>query len=174
VQPICWLTLSSVGASLAGPCFRLHTPLIEPDVRICRMKCCRQHLMRNVAKSKMWPSGFKPLVLVVSRSAQRSLTLRPACSPDHLCDLPHQRLQQLRCLHRCSDCFRMERTSFRAGLTPAVDHHLLTAHTVCRLMAQLAENVVRISFCSASFLECCLPVEHHAEGRRRRRGFCCG
>ena len=26
-------TLSSVGASLAPPCFRFHTPLIEPDVR---------------------------------------------------------------------------------------------------------------------------------------------
>ena len=31
-------TLSSVGASLAGPCFRFHTPLIEPDVRICRIR----------------------------------------------------------------------------------------------------------------------------------------
>jgi len=46
------------------------------------------------------------------------------------CDLLHQRLQQLRYLHRCSDCYRMERTSFRAGLTPAVDHHLFTAHPV--------------------------------------------
>jgi len=31
-------TLSSVGASLAPPCFRCHTPLIEPDVRICRIR----------------------------------------------------------------------------------------------------------------------------------------
>jgi hypothetical protein len=31
-------TLSSVGASLASPCFRFHTPLIEPDVRICRIR----------------------------------------------------------------------------------------------------------------------------------------
>ena len=29
---------SSVGASLAPPCFRFHTPLIEPDVRICRIR----------------------------------------------------------------------------------------------------------------------------------------
>ena len=36
----------------------------------------------------------------------------------------HQRLQQFRCLHRCSDCYRVERTSSRTGLTPAVDHHL--------------------------------------------------
>ncbi len=31
-------TLSSVGASRAPPCFRFHTPLIEPDVRICRIR----------------------------------------------------------------------------------------------------------------------------------------
>ena len=31
-------TLSSVGASLAPPCCRFHTPLIEPDVRICRIR----------------------------------------------------------------------------------------------------------------------------------------
>ena len=29
---------------------------------------------------------------------------------------------------RCFDCNRVERTSSRAGLTPAVDHHLFTAH----------------------------------------------
>src|SRR6266478_2579538 len=30
----------------------------------------------------------------------------------------HQRLQQSRCLHCCSDCYRVERTSSRAGLLP--------------------------------------------------------
>jgi hypothetical protein len=39
-------------------------------------------------------------------------------------DSLHQRLQPFRCLHYCSDCYRVERTSSRAGLTPAVDHHL--------------------------------------------------
>jgi hypothetical protein len=39
-------------------------------------------------------------------------------------DSLHQRLQQSRCLHCCSDCYRVERTSFRAGLSPAMDHHL--------------------------------------------------
>ena len=33
-----WPTLSSAGASLASPCFRFHIPLIEPDVRICRIR----------------------------------------------------------------------------------------------------------------------------------------
>ena len=31
-------TLSSVGASLAPPCFCFHTPLIEPDMRISRFR----------------------------------------------------------------------------------------------------------------------------------------
>jgi len=31
-------TLSLVGASLAPPCFRFHISLIEPDVRICRIR----------------------------------------------------------------------------------------------------------------------------------------
>src|SRR5712691_991439 len=30
----------------------------------------------------------------------------------------HQRLQQLRCLRYCSDCYRVERTSSRAGIPP--------------------------------------------------------
>jgi hypothetical protein len=59
-----------------------------------------------------------------SRPAQRLLSLRPACSPSRLCDLLHRRLQQLRCLRRCFDCYRVERTSSRAGLTPVVDHRL--------------------------------------------------
>jgi hypothetical protein len=33
-----WPTLSSGGASLASPCFRFHIPLIEPDVRIYRIR----------------------------------------------------------------------------------------------------------------------------------------
>ena len=31
-------TLSVAGASLFPPCFRFHTPLIEPDVQICRIR----------------------------------------------------------------------------------------------------------------------------------------
>jgi hypothetical protein len=33
-----WPTLSSVGAALSPPCVRFHTPLIEPDVRIARIR----------------------------------------------------------------------------------------------------------------------------------------
>ena len=38
----------SVGASPAGLCFRLHTPLIEPDVRICRIRLSEKtHAIAN-------------------------------------------------------------------------------------------------------------------------------
>jgi hypothetical protein len=53
--------------------------------------------------------------------AQRLLTLRPACSPSRLRDPLHQRLRRLRFLCRRSDCYRVERTSSRAGLAPAED-----------------------------------------------------
>ena len=33
-----WPALSFAGASLASPCFRFHFPLIEPDVRISRIR----------------------------------------------------------------------------------------------------------------------------------------
>src|SRR5258708_1533867 len=48
-------------------------------------------------------------------------------------DSLHQTLQQSPCLNFCSDCYRVERTSSRAGLTPAVDHRLFTAHPITRL-----------------------------------------
>src|SRR5712692_9486772 len=61
------------------------------------------------------------------------------------CDPLHQRLQQFRCLHYCSDCYRVERTSSRTGLTPAVDHHLFTAHPACPLY-----DLVRLSAAEVS------------------------
>jgi hypothetical protein len=65
-----------------------------------------------------------------SGPAQRSLTLRPTRSPSRLSDPLHQRLQQSRCLHRCSDCYRVERTSSRAGIPPLWTS-AFTAHPVC-------------------------------------------
>jgi hypothetical protein len=65
-----------------------------------------------------------------SGPAQRSLTLRPARSPSRLSDPLHQRLQRSRCLHRCSDCYRVERTSSRAGIPPLWTS-AFTAHPVC-------------------------------------------
>jgi hypothetical protein len=53
-----------------------------------------------------------------SRPAQRLRMLWPACSPSRLCDPLHRRLQRLRCLCHCFDCYRVERTSSRAGIPP--------------------------------------------------------
>jgi len=60
----------------------------------------------------------------VSGPAQRSLTLRPAWSPGRLRDPLHRRLQQFRCLHYCSDCYRVERSSSRVGFAPTVVQRL--------------------------------------------------
>jgi hypothetical protein len=51
-----------------------------------------------------------------SKHAQRSPALRLARSPSPLKDPLHRRLQLLRYLHRCSDCFRLERVG---GIRPA-------------------------------------------------------
>ena len=45
-----------------------------------------------------------------------------------LCDPLPRRLRRLCCLRRRSDCYRVERSSSRAGLSPAVDQCLFTAH----------------------------------------------
>ena len=55
-------------------------------------------------------------------------TLRPACSRSRHGDPLHRRLRRFRCLHRRSDCYRLERPSCRAGLAPAEDPRLFTAH----------------------------------------------
>ncbi len=68
-----------------------------------------------------------------SRPAQRLLTLRPARSPSRLATLLHRRLQQLPYLHRCLGCYRAERTSSRAGLSPAVDQRLSRRTRIHRL-----------------------------------------
>src|SRR3954467_630083 len=65
----------------------------------------------------------------VSRPARRSLALRPACSRGRQGDPLHRRLRRVRYLHRRSDFYRLERLSCRAGLAPAKDPRLFTAHT---------------------------------------------
>jgi hypothetical protein len=66
--------------------------------------------------------------LSVSWPAQRSLTLRPTDSPSRLRDPLHRRLRRLCCLHRPSDCYRVERSSSRAGLSSRCGPALFTAH----------------------------------------------
>ena len=59
-----------------------------------------------------------------------SLALRPACSRDRRCGPLRRRLRRLRYLHRRSDCYRLERTSCRVGVTPTEDLYLFTARCV--------------------------------------------
>jgi AraC-like DNA-binding protein len=44
------------------------------------------------------------------------------------CDPFHRKLRQLRCLRCRFDCYRVERTSSRAGVSPAEVQRLFTAH----------------------------------------------
>src|SRR5208282_319188 len=90
-------------------------------------------LMLSIGGGLPRAKGGSAPALPVSRPAWRSLALRPACSPSRHCDPLHRRLQRLRYLHRCFDCYRAERTSSRAGLPPAVDQRLFTAHSRARL-----------------------------------------
>ena len=68
--------------------------------------------------------GGSAPALYVSRPAQRLLTLPSVCSPSRLNDPLHRRLQTLRYLCRCSDCYWVERTSSRVGIAPTVDQRL--------------------------------------------------
>jgi hypothetical protein len=76
-------------------------------------------------------SGSAP-TLNFSRIAQRSLALRPACSLDRHAAHVSRRLRRLRHLHRRFDSYRLERPSCRAGIAPAEDPHLTTAHNWLR------------------------------------------
>jgi hypothetical protein len=87
------------------------------------------------------PKGGSAPALPVSRLAQRLLALRPACLPSRPCDPLHRRLQRLRYLHHCFDCYRAERTSSRAGLPPAVDQRLCTAHFRIKVRIRAACSV---------------------------------
>ena len=137
---------SQPGLSLTS-CQLIHTAITAGTSRVAPGPLCL-HAVANTPAGRMefvrsydsirfglpQNQGGSAPALVFSKPAQRLLTLRPACSPSRQCDLLHRRLQQLRCLRCCFDCYRVERTSSRAGLTPAVDHHLFTAHPVIRLI----------------------------------------
>ena len=60
--------------------------------------------------------------------AQRLLTLWPARSRSRHATLSIEKLRQLRCLRCRFDCYRVERTSSRTGVSPAEVQRLFTAH----------------------------------------------
>ena len=69
-------------------------------------------------------NGGSASALGVSRPARCLLALQPTCSRSRLNGSLHRRLRRLRCLCHRFDCYRVERTSSRAGLYPAEKHRL--------------------------------------------------
>ena len=112
---------SQPGLFLAS-CQLIYTTITAGTSRVAHGPLCL-HVVANTPAGLMEPvrsycstnfglprnRGGSAPALVFSRPARRSLTLRPARSPSRLCDPLHQRLQQFRCLHCCSDCYRVER-----------------------------------------------------------------
>ena len=69
-----------------------------------------------------------------------------ACTlAESLNDPLHRKLRQLRCLRCRFDCYRVERTSSRAGVTPAEVQRLFTTHS-------FANNLWRDMMKSAAWL----------------------
>jgi hypothetical protein len=55
-------TLSVAGASLFPPCFRFHTPLIEPEVQIYRIRLSEK--THAIAIATGYFSGGRPLAFI--------------------------------------------------------------------------------------------------------------
>src|SRR5262249_46705897 len=70
----------------------------------------------------------------------------------------HRKLRQLRCLRRRFDCYRVERTSSRAGVAPAEVQRLFTAHYYA--------SYRRIDIRSCSGVVNCSPVPFEMSGMR--------
>jgi hypothetical protein len=119
--------------------------------------------------------GFTPFVGSLLRCFFRSFLTEPlpsagvtrfpryygplARSPSHLVDLFHRKLRQLGCLRRRLDCYRVERTSSRAGVAPAdgaLYHQLTHSSSVPRthLQSMLKLSWVTVSEPSALMVMC--------------------
>jgi hypothetical protein len=94
----------------------------------------RQEQQNLIARNVLSPSAFPEIQAgrllhhllrgLLSVHSRYGLYARQVAQGDPL----HRRLRRFRYLHRRSDCYRVERTSSRAGLSPAVDQRLFTAH----------------------------------------------
>jgi hypothetical protein len=117
----------------------LRSPLGLPVLRLVPCVCMLSPLPRQVRETKSlvtnlstsaFPKfrvgrllhyGFRGLLSVHSRYGLQTRQVA-------LCDPLHRRLRRFCCLHRRSNCYRVERSSSRAGLSPAVVQRLFTAH----------------------------------------------
>src|SRR5262249_17507225 len=98
----------------------------HPSTGVTRLRQCYEPLRNPTAPA-----------LVVSRPAQRSLVLPPACSPGRLCDFLHQKLQQSPLPTPPIGTGWSEPVLGR--VTPAVDHSIFAAHSIGRLARHLGE-----------------------------------
>jgi hypothetical protein len=96
--------------------------------------------------------------IIVSGPAQRSLTLWPACSPSRLATLCSRKLRQLCCLRCRFDCYRVERTSSRAGVAPA-EVQRLSRRTVTPVNP-LNERPARSPQAGRTFGYCSVMLNH--------------
>ena len=116
----------------------LRSPLGLPVLRLIPCVCMLSPLPRQVREPnrsllipRRRPSpnfgwvGSCIMVFGACSAFTHVTACRLAKSPS---DPLHRRLRRLCYLHRRSDCYRVERSSSRAGLSPAVDQRLFTAH----------------------------------------------
>jgi hypothetical protein len=85
----------------------------QPAALFTRTRVRRLHSLRPSLDSWRVGSGINGFGACSAFTYDTACTL--AKSPS---DSLHQRLQQSRCLHCRSDCYRVERTSSRAGIPP--------------------------------------------------------
>ena len=76
----------------------------------------------------------------------------------------HRKLRQLRYLHYRFDCYRVERTSSRAGVSPAEVQRLFTAHC-------FASYVVTVAQCEPVEPSANAKIETSLAGSAERRGW---
>ncbi len=135
-------TVPDTGFSGLRVCHRIN--LNKPEIRQCLVNANLVNV--NSARRAMWEARSRRGSLAFSSPrtpffwtvATSYITVFGACSAfTHVtaCTLAkspsdsiHQRLQQSRCLHCCSDCYRVERTSSQAGIPPLWTS-AFTAHT---------------------------------------------
>src|SRR5713226_9608274 len=79
-----------------------------------------------------------------------------------LCDPLHRRLRRLCYLHRRSDCYRVERSSSRAGLAPAVVQ-CLSRRTVNAWLRKLSRLLSQPGFPVVDYFGVSSPGESHPE-----------
>ena len=71
-----------------------------------------------------------------------------ACTlAESLNDPFHRKLRQLRCLRCRFDCYRVERTSSRAGVAPAEVQRLFTAHFIVNYVEGVGNATFASLFC---------------------------